>query len=330
MRLSFQVSGKIFRQNIGRALAAAAILVAGATMSEAPHAQLFGPGPDNLEDCSRLKGYQLNACHAMNEAKRQQHRQQQIPKKGTPTASKCPSSRLNKPGALACKISNNAAPGCRALAHKGWKKLSGNAKDVGAGPVGNIWAISNAGEAKRFSFGKWIGLKKKGTRIDAGRKGLACMVGANSEAYCLKTGGGQKLPGKVTDIGVGPKGEIWALNAKKANCNYGIQKWTGKKWEKISGAAVRLDVDPKGMPWVINSNNNIFRYDGRKWHQLIGSAWDIGIGANGDVWVIGSDYAPYKYDGKYWVRTPGQLGSISVQADGKPIGTDSKGNVYTQ
>ena len=51
-------------------------------MSEARHAQLFGPGPDNLEDCSRLKGYQLNACHAMNEAKRQQHRQQQIPKKG--------------------------------------------------------------------------------------------------------------------------------------------------------------------------------------------------------------------------------------------------------
>ena len=126
MRLSFQVSGKIFRQNIGRALAAAAILVAGATMSEAPHAQLFGPGPDNLEDCSRLKGYQLNACHAMNEAKRQQHRQeqmQQVPKKGTPTARKCPSSRLNKPGALACKISNNVAPGCRALAPKGWKKL---------------------------------------------------------------------------------------------------------------------------------------------------------------------------------------------------------------
>jgi len=84
------------------------------------------------------------------------------------------------------------------------------------------------------------------------------------------------------------------------------------------------------MPWLINSYNNIFRYDGRKWHQLIGSAWDIGIGANGDVWVIGSDYAPYKYDGKYWVRTPGQLGSISVQADGKPVGTDSQGNVYIQ
>lgn len=82
MRLSFQVTGKIFRQNIDRALAAAAILVAGATMSEAPHAQLFVPGPDNLEDCSRLKGHRLNACHAMNAAKRQRPLQENSPPPG--------------------------------------------------------------------------------------------------------------------------------------------------------------------------------------------------------------------------------------------------------
>lgn len=280
-------------------------------------------------DCSRLKGYQLNACKAANASKRRMD-MYPTPKKKASKADTCPSFKMGKSPDFVCKASNNAGRGCRPGKPAGWKKLAGDAVDIGAGPVGNMWAISKSGEAKRFSFGKWIGLKKKGTRIDAGRKGLACMVGPNSEAYCFKTGGGRKLPGKVTDIGVGPKGQVWALDAKKTNCNYGVQKWTGKKWQKIAGSAVRIDVDAKGMPWVINSNNTIFRYDGRKWHQIIGSAWDIGIGANGDVWVVGSDYAPYKYDGKYWVKTRGQLKSISVRADGKPVGTDFQGNVYAQ
>jgi hypothetical protein len=29
-------------------------------------------------------------------------------------------------------------------------------------------------------------------------------------------------------------------------------------WTKIDGAAVRIDVDPKGLPWVVNSQNNIY------------------------------------------------------------------------
>lgn len=339
MRLSFKGPGNIFRQTMGKTLAAAAILIAGATLGDAPNAQVWGGGANSppARDCSRLKGLAHTECQLQNTADRERHKLQNRPpppKKGKPkaasTAGKCPSFSTRPPSKLACKISNNSALGCRPGKPKGWKKLSGDAVDIGAGPVGNMWAISKSGEAKRFLAGKWKGRKIKGTRIDAGRQGLACMVGPNSEPHCFVTRGKRQLPGKVTDIGVGPKGQIWALDAKRANCNYGVQKWTGKKWEKISGGAVRIDVDPKGMPWVINSNNNIFRYDGAKWHQLIGSAWDIGIGAKGEVWVVGSDYAPYKYDGKYWVKTPGQLSSISVQSNGKPVGTDFQGNVYAQ
>lgn len=339
MRFSCIRSSIIIRQTIGRTLAATAILVAGATLGDAAHAQGWGGGANSppARDCSRLQGLAHTACQLQNTADRERHKLENRPpppKKGkaTPTAAACPRFSSTPPSEFACKYSGKKPPGCRSKPGKpaGWRKLAGDAIDIGAGPVGNMWAISKSGEAKRFSFGKWIGLKKQGKRIDAGRKGLACMVGADSTGYCFKSGGGQKLPGMITDIGVGPKGAIWALDAKRTNCNYGVQQWTGKSWKKIKGSAVRIDVDAKGLPWVINSKNQVFRYDGRKWHKLLGSAWDIGIGANGDVWVIGSDRAPYKYDGKYWVKTSGYLASISVRQDGKPVGTDFKGNVYAQ
>jgi len=212
-----------------------------------------------------------------------------------------------------------------------WAHLPGVALDIGIGARGNLWTLGRDGEAQYFSSGKkWVPTKAKGIRIDAGKKGTACMVGDSGSPRCYAKSRWKTLPGRATDIGVGINSHVWVIGADKLGCDHSIQKWQGGKWKKISGGAVRIDVDPAGNAWVVNSANQIFRYSDDEWTQVKGQARDIGIGANGTVWIVGMDYAPYEYRHRSWVRTPGKskLRTISVQHQGYPAGTDGDGRIY--
>ena len=71
---------------------------------------------------------------------------------------------------------------------------------------------------------------------------------------------------------------------------YGIWKRINNNdWQEIGGGAVRIDVDDKGVPWVINSIGEIFKREGDNWRCMPGRANDIGIGGDGSVWIIGTN-----------------------------------------
>jgi len=116
---------------------------------------------------------------------------------------------------------------------------------------------------------------------------------------------------------------------------YDIYRWDrdGENWEEIDGGAVRIDVDPQGNPWIVNTNGNIYRRVGDRWEQLFGAAKDIGIGANGSVWIIGTNtvsggYGIYRWDGKNWEGVDGGALQISVDRDGIPWVVDSLNHIY--
>ena len=104
-------------------------------------------------------------------------------------------------------------------------------------------------------------------------------------------------------------------------------------WKKIAGAAVQIAVGPKGVPWVVNSNDNIFERQGSNWHRKNGAAKDIGVGADGTVWVIGTNvesggYAIYKRNGSSWNKIVGSGVRISVQPDGRAWLVNKFGSIY--
>jgi hypothetical protein len=81
--------------------------------------------------------------------------------------------------------------------------------------------------------------------------------------------------------------DVWSFSNTTVSGGYfTIQRWTGSTWTSVSGAAVRIAVDPVGKPWVVNSQN-IYGWSGSSWIAVPGAATDVGIGANGDVWAIG-------------------------------------------
>lgn len=60
--------------------------------------------------------------------------------------------------------------------------------------------------------------------------------------------------------------------------SYGNYGPNGTTWQPIAGGAVRIDVDPKGRAWIVNSGNDIYRLDVGKWNRIPGKARGMGIG----------------------------------------------------
>ena len=70
----------------------------------------------------------------------------------------------------------------------------------------------------------------------------------------------ERIPGMAQDIGVGADGTPWKIGTIPGAGGFDIAEWDGSSWVGISGGAVRIDVDPQGNPWVVNTNGSIYKY----------------------------------------------------------------------
>jgi hypothetical protein len=115
-------------------------------------------------------------------------------------------------------------------------------------------------------------------------------------------------PGKAFDIAGGADGSIWAVGQDvQRRGGYGIYSWSGSRWVKVDGAAVRVALDPQGSAYVINDANKVYkRRDNLYWEPVDGELIDIGIGAEGSVWGISAATRDsngnmvVRWDGRYW------------------------------
>lgn len=138
--------------------------------------------------------------------------------------------------------------------------------------------------------------------------------------------------GSANDIGASA-GAVWVIGTTPEGSGYGIHKWNGSSWDKVSGSAVRIDVDNSGNPWVVNDKQEIYKRSGNSWQLMTGKARDIGIGAEGSVWVIGNTaesggYSIHKWNGTSWNKVSGSAVRITVDATGTPWVVNSSGAIY--
>src|SRR5690606_10552296 len=197
--------------------------------------------------------------------------------------------------------------------------------------------------------------------------GIASMVQSFVKPVCNAPAGSQAatadrswyaMPGKAHDLGIGGpgEGELWRIGSEALGGGYDISRWDGAGWQRISGAALRIDVDPAGHPWVVNSAHSIYRWTGGSWAGVDGKAVDIGIGnggtvrligtapaaggrafcrrvansgapgrrgakrpgveGRGDAWVVNDRGNIYRWTGSNWAAIPGRARDIGVGADG--------------
>jgi hypothetical protein len=132
----------------------------------------------------------------------------------------------------------------------------------------------------------------------------------------------------ATDVGVGADGTTWRLGTDAGPGGFNIYRRSGGNWLKVDGSAVRIAVDPRGVPWVVNNTGTILRWNGTTWDTMPGAAIDIGIGADGTVWVLGKDDAAWRWNGTSWTSFGGGAKSIAVGPDGNPWVVNGAGDIW--
>jgi hypothetical protein len=212
-----------------------------------------------------------------------------------------------------------------------WEAKTGGATDIGVGADGSVWIIGsdavgggNYGIYRWKEF-EWIKMPGAAKRIDVDPRGNAWVVNAAHQIFRWNGSSWETINGSANDIGIGANGSVWIV----AN-DGSIWEWHPTAgWQKRPGGPViAIDVDPNGVPWVVNTGHQIFRWNGSGWTNIPGGANDIGIGAEGSVWIVGTDGTPFWFDGSKWVQRPGSsLAAISVGPNGFPWGATTSRKV---
>ena len=141
-------------------------------------------------------------------------------------------------------------------------------------------------------------------------------------------------PGLATDISVGANGSAWIVGTTPASSTgQRIYRWNGTTWAPVSGAAVKIAVDPSGNPWAINSLHQIYHLGATGWARFPGGATDISQGADGALWVIGTGATPggftiYHWTGAAWAKVGGAAVTVAVGPTGTPWVINSSHEIF--
>ena len=184
----------------------------------------------------------------------------------------------------------------------GWCLLDGAANDVGSNGNGALWIIGTTREGggygiytRNFSTDSWTRVYGGAIAIDVDPFGVPWIVNNAGNIYRFTTSNTwERMPGAAKDIGIGDNGDVWIIGTTERSGGYNIYKWdvASNRWVSSNGSGVRISVDSRGVPWIVNDSGKIFRrnspdvFIGNGWTQIPGGAYDIGCGA-GRVAITG-------------------------------------------
>jgi len=204
------------------------------------------------------------------------------------------------------------------------------------GPPPSVYLIGSNPVQGGFGIYRWSGrdwdtIPGGGSDITVDSDGTPWMVNAKHEIYRLDGSRWNHIAGSAMDIAA-CHGQVYVIGTDPVQGGYGIHRWNGRGWTSIEGGGVRIAVGPEGMPWVVNSNNNIFQFSNGKWIEKTGSATDIGGGSN-QIWVIGTNplpggYGIYRLKGGRWDPVTGSGVRIDVDSRGAAWVVNASGEIY--
>ena len=233
-----------------------------------------------------------------------------------------------------------------------WNKIKGNASDVAINDHGVVYVISsNKKQVFRWDVFKqdWVRLVKASgdvSKIAASKEGVLYGIVKSKVYKYSKKKWRQVGDFKAFDVGVGPKGNLWAIDRQKK-----IAKWEPKrkKWLtlKTVGTIVdgrkpwAIDVDKNGNPIVIFRDNFAVHYNvsNKKWKKLSdtklidiacdkgGSFYGVGYGGNIFKW----NRSKQKWDKQNKLKKlNSDFKRISLLPNGSPWLILNNGDIYNR
>lgn len=92
------------------------------------------------------------------------------------------------------------------------------------------------------------------------------------------------------EVATGADGSVWVLSCTSTGGGYTIHYYNRAtdSFVQIDGGATQIDVMANGLPWVSNSNGNIYkRNPNNTWTMIDGCAKEVAVGRDNTLWVVG-------------------------------------------
>jgi hypothetical protein len=146
--------------------------------------------------------------------------------------------------------------------------VSGGANDIGIGGGGQVWVTSREygadGAIYNWNGSTWISHGGIARSIDVDAGGVPWVAQSQaSTSNVYKWNGGiawTPMGGVANDIGLGLTGPARATGAISPQFpDAVVYRYVGPNWVSESGAGTRVDIEPSGNAWVVQSNGDLYR-----------------------------------------------------------------------
>jgi hypothetical protein len=183
----------------------------------------------------------------------------------------------------------------------------------------------------------WTQLYGAGLSIAASPVGIPWVVNQQNNIYALGSNNiWAQQTGLATEIAIGADGSKFVIGNVTVDANGNqIYQWINNSWQLVYGSAIKIAVDPAGVPWLINAAGTIYKRNGTSsWTTIAGNATDIAIGANGSVYIIGNTtvdangYQIYQRVNNSWSLLNGSAISVAVAPNGTPWVVNRSGDIF--
>lgn len=204
--------------------------------------------------------------------------------------------------------------------------LPGKAKDIDAGAYNSVWRIGADSSIARFEENGWTKIDGTAERVAVDSFGFPWVVKSTGEILRRNGRTWITLPGKAVDIDIGANGDVWI-----AGKDGWVRKWNGTDWaDAVKLDAVRIAVDPLGIPWAINSKGEIVSTDPAR-TKFSGTAKSLATGTDAIAfWIVSPDHsiARWTAESKWKQELKGEFAEISIAPDGSVYMIDTKGDMF--
>lgn len=193
-----------------------------------------------------------------------------------------------------------------------WTKIRGVAQDISIGANGEVFVAGDDNVVWRWRREGSGWSRRSGIiqRIAVDPKGSHWGITAEGRIYRMSGLWWRQLDERAQDIAIGADGTVIKINLDNTLSRW--DKFSGR-WRLISGNGQRITVDPKGNPWVIQTDGVLARYDGREWQTLPGHANDIAVGPDGSVYAIDENgVSRWDEENTLWIKQLDTEGGIAI------------------
>lgn len=170
-----------------------------------------------------------------------------------------------------------------------WSQLPGRLEHIATDPSGTPWGVDAKGRILRYQGSYWEEFPGLAMDIAIGARGAVWILQTDGvpALWIAPDRIWRPLPGATgIDIAVDPDGHPWIVNQDSA-----VQRHDGEKWVPVPGVSAKgIAVGSDGTVLAAGRDHRPYWYDIKRsaWEQLNGDTDVISIGPRGFPWAVSS------------------------------------------